>query len=288
MARTRHQGRTSFNRNQFNRFLAAIEPSGDYFDRLDGCGSLSHGAYGWTRYCKLPPCPVCRSKFHSREWKRVRDLFAGANSTASMVSMVAGACADLDEAADLLRKVRERNRNIVDARRRRSAAWDTVQMTAWLEMDAFDPDLLPLLQPQRAALLASLGAGRAESVIWVPTLHGLIDHPRVGRDEITGAFRRAYPLPNQFDLQPLRPTLTFEQNVENVTAYALKHRCTYKVAGAEQAWPQDWMISYYGWLNQWSQSFRKVRFEIRSKRKRSILIPESRRVYFAEPMPVML
>lgn len=266
MSRKRYQGWTKFNREQHRRILSALDPASAQLARLQSCGTLSRGTHGWTKRCTRPACPTCRSMYATKQVKAAQRQFrGGSNATAGLFTVIIGADASLSEVEAMIAKARRDLRNLIDARRRRGRRWASLRLFGWLEMDAIDPQDVPLLAGNRRSLLIALGAGAlsARSPVWIPTIHGVVMHPDLDQQEVRDALSEVWELEAQVHIAPFLDHLTFDQNIENSVSYSLKHRCSTNIKGIEEPWPARWLANYYEWLNVWSSSFRSTRFLVR-------------------------
>jgi len=271
MARTSLHGNSKFNLAQWDRLLSALNPSSPYRKRLSRCGTLRYVTHGDIFRCKLPPCPSCRSMYATRQRKALRRMFTDAtNNDGATITIVVDLAFAPHEIEAQVAKVRKDLRNLVDAQRRKNSRWQSFRCIGWLETDALDPADLPLLGSERADLLTALGAGAGltKAPLWIPTVNLIARFDDLDWQEVQRAFSGQWRHERQALVTPFYAHLTVEENCNNTTNYALKHRCTINIQGSEQDWHPRWMAEYYLWLSSWSASFKRTRFFVGPKRSR--------------------
>lgn len=290
ITRTILHGYTAANRAQHRRLLSGLPPDSDLALRLRRCGSLSNGTYGWLYRCRLPSCPGCRSMYATRHRRKASEMFLGAkNDEMALVTVVLGVVGNLADMDALLSKGRRDLRNAVNARRATRAAWGSLELLGWIEVDAVHSDDLQFVAAERRELLASLGAGVGTSgPIWVATFHAVVRHERIDWQEVRSVLAAQWPRRAQVHVQPFHSHLSPAQNLANCVNYAVKHQAVTKLGTRTEPWPATWLVAYYTWLHDWSPSFKRLRILLRRNNKfRRQSVPASVRQVDVEPMPWM-
>lgn len=262
------------------------------------CGNPSK--WRLKEFCKQPACDVCRYRYIRRQTKQATERFAAsANSEMSLVTIVAGASADIQDVGPIFKLLQKKLRNLVEYNRRRSGGWNCVEVLAYLETDVIDASQVSMILSERRQLLEEIGLPATTSPsapIWIVTAHAVVRHNKIGRQTLQEALKRAWPASRQVDVRPVHETKPLDENLSAIIDYSNKHEPTTHLMGnLHSAWEPDWVRSYYEYLHSWSRGFQKLRFTISPKGSRgnihnqdegeegeSSKLGESRHI---EPMP---
>lgn len=253
---------------------------------LQRCGAdWKDGRYA----CATAACPRCRRnniKRQQRETLRLLDGFQ--NEELAFVTVVVGGTTDIMDVGRMIRKSRQDTVNRFAAARRADRRWDDTYLRAWHEIDAAGAEHMPLLPPDRRALVPSFGPMPAHSLtpMWVPSWHAIMFTNGLPLDEIAWQFRKQWKLENQIDVKALWPHKLVAENLKGITSYANKHHTTVSLADNQiDRWPVHWQAQYFGWLHQNGRNpFESLRMSI-NQYEPKVQITVRKAVEPLSPMP---
>jgi hypothetical protein len=243
--------------------------------RLSRCNGPDWG-YRFT--CRSPACPSCRDRYIGSQRRKAEVRFAGAaNSEMAMLSINLGETRAVAGVDGIMAKARRDLRNLFDRQRTTCDLWRSVEVLAWMEMDAFDLEDYPRLGPDKREqfsqfLQAPYGS---KGVVWCPHLHGVIRIvPGLDLHTIRTAIENQWTGHRRVDVRPFSETKNMVTNLGDIINYSLKHECTTEYYAPETGevttveWETRWLGEYYSWLYGWSRGFQSTRLLINPKNER--------------------
>jgi hypothetical protein len=215
--------------------------------------------FDWPPMCRSPACPSCR-RWLSKSWRdRAAERMACAdNNACHLITVMLARSGSLDAVRTLTRQLRTELRNLRDRNARTDLGWRSVEMVGQVEVDAFGPEDICLLPPQRRTVIEALPAfggscGYAtynQIVVWVSHIHIACHAPHLSAGELHGAFARQWPGdPRRVDVRPFREGEA-GANAGAIIGYASKHEMRFALKdGFDLCWPIAVQAAYWGWLH---------------------------------------
>ncbi|MGU3480166.1 hypothetical protein [Methylobacterium sp. D48H] len=232
--------------------------------KLIRCGDPS--TRGDHRRCGSPLCPACRDRNIRRQRKllEARYQLTPAEDLGSFSAVLGVAGRSKIEDIGVIWKNRTKAiRNRVDYERRRSPAWNAVELKLWLEVDSVHIDQLPLLGELKQRQIAELYfvPFDADGVLWIVTAHGIIHTgPDLSVDEVTISLtERTLPRFKQLHIGQLSNEKAVGLSIYDIVNYSLKSQ--FKTTSYDQisdVWSSDQMLEYALWVDAFSSGFQSI------------------------------
>ena len=205
---------------------------------------------GWAKLCRSQACPSCRKWLsESGRRKAARQFQHADGAVCSHVTIMLARTSELGVVQEVVRQLRIGLRNLRDRKARQTARWASVEAYGSVEVDALCSEDVPVLPPQRKAVVEALPTYGTAAVMWLPHAHLSVHHPDVDRNELRDALAQQWTGPaERVNVRPFEPGSAGE-NTGNLYAYATKADMRTQFTGwTEMAWPISWQASYWSWL----------------------------------------
>lgn len=224
---------------------------------------------GWPIRCLSPACWSCRRSIVAKWQNRVRERFANAeNDHCTLLTIAISRLGSLYPAQALAKKFRRDLRNVRDVQARKAAGWASVSMFGHLEFDALEATDVVRLGTSRQTLIPTLPVvgGAPDATLWVPHVHLVVEHPKVGRDELKRIFGEQWPGQNRVDAKPFDQDFDAPDNAAACVGYSLKFRSTTVFADATAIdWPVAWVAQFWSWLHSLRRGIQPLQINVGAK-----------------------
>lgn len=220
----------------------------------------------WPYRCHSSACWSCRRAI-LRTWRERASLrFAEAdNEDTALITLSLARLGDLCDLPAVVNKLRRDLRNMRDAMAGRSAAWGSVMMMGFVELDAVDPEEVVLLGGGRRAAIPSLPAigGQPDETLWIPHAHLCVHHPHIDRRCIRQAFEEQWKGTCRVDLRAFHADVSADVNAANCVSYALKFHNSTTYAEAQTAdWSMHLSATMWSWLHSRKRGLQPLQVRI--------------------------
>jgi hypothetical protein len=245
---------------RFQRLKRTLEQSGEaeklaLLDKLNGCEAKWKGSYE----CLSPACPGCRRRNVGRQKRETVQLFNGIeNSEAALVTILLPGCRDVKEIGPIMTRAYDVTRKRIAAARVSTSRWDSFCARGWGEIDAIEPDNLPLLFSGRAEVIPLLAPVSTDQTgpTWLPTIHAVAYLGSLSPGEVASELQKSWKLPGQVNVKPFDRLKSAILNLQGIASYANKFTCTTDLKAEDvvggkvtEPWPSAWEGSLFSYFN---------------------------------------
>lgn len=247
------------------RTLSSLGPHSNLRERMRQCGCWSKWANN-TWYCRTVACPTCRASYAKRQKTALIERYASAyKSEMSLLTAMFGVVAEPSQIGPLWNQARKAMRYRITRLRDESRRWRGLDLSGYLEVDAFTAEEIPLLGSDQRELVSSLDVPLLTdptTPLWMPHLHAIVHHPGLAWQDVNIEFAKRWPAPYQIDVQPFYDWQDKDVSIEKITSYSLKYQPAKEFGHGLRLWRGSWLNSYYEWAFGYSRSFQSFKFSI--------------------------